>query len=337
MGWEEGETARLIRDYMQDAAALGALTQAAFGFDFEAWAARGFCAHGAYVPYSFEEDGRILSNVSVNRMEFCLNGEKRRWLQLGTVATREDMRGRGLARRLVEIALADSMDGYDGVYLFANPEVSGFYEKCGFTRGTEYRSFPRAEAYLNTDARLSSMRERGDSRAEAPLDTGARLPLARERGDSRAEARLDTGARFVPVNPGDERGLAAYQRAVHETEPYAALWQENGFGLAMFYTMNAENAYYCPALDAHAVVEDGSLNAVFARNMPLLRAVLAALAASENVETPTVIGFTPRPEDVDACVREPWDGGDDYRLYGRGRVLEEIAANRLCFPALSHA
>lgn len=331
---------RLIRDYMQDAAAraaLGALTQAAFGFDFEAWAARGFCAHGAYVPYSFEEDGRILSNVSVNRMEFCLNGEKRRWLQLGTVATREDMRGRGLARRLVEIALADSMDGYDGVYLFANPEVSGFYEKCGFIRGIEYRSFPRAEAYLNTDARLSSMRERGDSCAEARLDTGARLPLARERGDSRAEARLDTGARFVPVNPGDERALAAYQRAVHETEPYAALWQENGFGLAMFYTMNAENAYYCSALDAHAVVEDGSLNAVFARNMPLLRAVLAALAASENVETPTVIGFTPRPEDVDACVREPWDGGDDYRLYGRGRVLEEIAANRLCFPALSHA
>lgn len=310
---------RLIRDYMQDAAAraaLGALTQAAFGFDFEAWAARGFCAHGAYVPYSFEEDGRILSNVSVNRMEFCLNGEKRRWLQLGTVATREDMRGRGLARRLVEIALADSMDGCDGVYLFANPEAAGFYEKCGFTRGIEYRSFPRAEAYLNTDARLSSMRERGDSCAEA---------------------RLDTGARFVPVNPGDERALAAYQRAVHETEPYAALWQENGFGLAMFYTMNAENAYYCPALDAHAVVEDGSLNAVFARNMPLLRAVLAALAASENVETPTVIGFTPGPEDADACVREPWDGGDDYRLYGRGRVPEEIAANRLCFPALSHA
>lgn len=310
---------RLIRDYMQDAAAraaLGALTQAAFGFDFEAWAARGFCARGAYVPYSFEEDGRILSNVSVNRMEFCLNGEKRRWLQLGTVATREDMRGRGLARRLVEIALADSMDGRDGVYLFANPEAAGFYEKCGFIRGIEYRSFPRAEAYLNTDARLSS---------------------TRERGDSRAEARLDTGARFVPVNPGDERALAAYQRAVHETEPYAALWQENGFGLAMFYTMNAENAYYCPALDAHAVVEDGSLNAVFARNMPLLRAVLAALAASENLETPTVIGFTPRPEDADACVREPWDGGDDYRLYGRGRALEEIAANRLCFPALSHA
>jgi len=289
---------RLIRDYMQNAAAraaLGALTQAAFGFDFEAWAARGFCARGAYVPYSFEEDGRILSNVSVNRMEFCLNGEKRRWIQLGTVATREDMRGRGLARRLVEIALADSMDGCDGVYLFANPEAAGFYEKCGFTRGIEYRSFPRAEA------------------------------------------RADTNVRFVPVNPKDERALAAYQRAVRETKPYAALWQENGFGLAMFYTMNAENAYYCAEMDAYAVVEDGCLNAVFARNMPPLRAVLAALAASENVETPTVIGFTPRAEDADACVREMWDGGDDYRLYGRGRVLEEIAANQLCFPALSHA
>ena len=289
---------RLIRDYMQNAAAraaLGALTQAAFGFDFEAWAARGFCARGAYVPYSFEEDGRILSNVSVNRMEFCLNGEKRRWIQLGTVATREDMRGRGLARRLVEIALADSMDGCDGVYLFANPEAAGFYEKCGFARGIEYRSFPRAEA------------------------------------------RSDAGARFVPVNPKDERALAAYQRAVRETKPYAALWQENGFGLAMFYTMNAENAYYCAELDAYAVVEDGCLNAVFARSMPPLRAVLAALAASVKVETPTVIGFTPRSEDADACVRKMWDGGDDYQLYGRGRVLEEIAANRLCFPALSHA
>ena len=289
---------RLIRDYMQNAAAraaLGALTQAAFGFDFEAWVARGFYARGAYVPYSFEEDGRILSNVSVNRMEFCLNGEKRRWLQIGTVATREDMRGQGLARRLVEIALADSMDGCDGVYLFANPEAAGFYEKCGFARGIEYRSFPRAEACS------------------------------------------DTNARFVPVNPKDERALAAYQRAVRETKPYAALWQENGFGLAMFYTMNAENAYYCAELDAYAVVEDGCLNAVFARNMPPLRAVLAALAASENVETPTVIGFTPKIEDADACACEPWDGGDVYRLYGRGRVLEEIAANRLCFPALSHA
>lgn len=298
MGAKEGKAVRLICDYMQSAdarAALGALTQATFGFDFEAWVTRGFCARGAYVPYSFEEDGRILSNVSVNRMEFCLNGEKRRWLQLGTVATREDMRGRGLARRLVEIALADSMDGCGGVYLFANPEAVGFYEKCGFARGIEHRHFPRAEAMEETQAR------------------------------------------FVPVNPQDAQALAAYRCAVRETEPYAALWQENGYGLAMFYTMNAQNAYYCQALDAYAVVEDGCLNAVFARKMPPLRTVLAALAASEDVQTPSSLGFTPRTEDAEACVCEPWDGGMDYRLYGRGRVLEEIAANRLCFPALSHA
>ncbi len=289
---------RLICDYMQsiDArAALGALTQAAFGFTLEAWVTRGFYVRGAYVPYSFEEDGRILSNVSVNRMEFCLNGEKRRWLQLGTVATCEDMRGRGLARRLVEIALADSMGGCDGVYLFANPEAVGFYEKCGFVRGIEYRHFLRAEAQPETEAR------------------------------------------FTPVNPREAQALEAYQRAVRETEPYAALWQENGYGLAMFYTMNAQNAYYCPALDAYAVIEDGSLNAVFARKMPPLRTVLAALAASEGVQMPSALGFTPRAEDADLCTCEPWNGGDDYRLYGRGRVLEEIAENRLSFPALSYA
>lgn len=289
---------RLICDFMQDAAAraaLGVLTQATFGFDFEAWVARGFYVPGAYVPYSFEEDGRILSNVSVNRMDFCLNGEKRRWLQLGTVATREDMRGRGLARRLMEIALADSGKDSDGVYLFANPDATGFYEKCGFVRGNEYR-----------------------------------YPL-------RAQARPETAARFVPVDSRDAKAWAAYQRAVRETEPYAALWQENGYGLAMFHTMNAESVWFCPAMDAYAVVEDGCLNAVFARKMPPLRAVLAALDASEGVQAPSMLGFTPRAEDADMCACEPWYGGAEYRLYGLGGVTEEIMANRLCFPALSHA
>ncbi|MCI7791363.1 MAG: hypothetical protein MR531_11425 [Lachnospiraceae bacterium] len=53
---------------------LNELTQAAFGFDFESWVTKGYF-EGDYIPYSLEEDGKILSNVSVNLMHFVQNGE----------------------------------------------------------------------------------------------------------------------------------------------------------------------------------------------------------------------------------------------------------------------
>ncbi len=80
---------RLIKNYMQNPAArhkLNALTRATFGFDFEAWVCEGFF-EGDYIPYSFEENGKIISNVSVNLMNFIQNGESRRYIQLGTVMT----------------------------------------------------------------------------------------------------------------------------------------------------------------------------------------------------------------------------------------------------------
>lgn len=58
----------LISNYMRDDAyrhMLNDLTGNIFGFDFESWVTQGYF-EGDYIPYSFMDEGRIISNVSVN-------------------------------------------------------------------------------------------------------------------------------------------------------------------------------------------------------------------------------------------------------------------------------
>ena len=49
------------------------------------------------------------------------------------------------------------------------------------------------------------------------------------------------------------------------------------------------------------------------------------------------LGFTPHESDKKICISEVYDGGDDYRLFYRGKELEAIEQDRFYFPDLSHA
>lgn len=136
---------RLVKDYMQQDElrhALNGLTRDTFGFDFEDWYQAG-CWEGDYIPYSYEEAGRLVSNVSVNRMSFSLRGTQRHYIQLGTVMTAAADRRHGYASALLRQALAEAEPGADGVYLFANLNALGFYEKQGFFPVTESRYYLR--------------------------------------------------------------------------------------------------------------------------------------------------------------------------------------------------
>ena len=113
------------------------LAGAVFDLDFEPWYQNGFWGD-AYDPYSVVLEGRVVSNVSVNRMDCLLAGERRRYVQLGTVMTEEDCRGRGFARRAMEAALA-GCGPCDGIFLYANDSVLDFYPKFGFRPAEEYR------------------------------------------------------------------------------------------------------------------------------------------------------------------------------------------------------
>lgn len=116
---------------------FNALAGAAFGLDFEPWYQNGFWGW-AYDPHSLLQDGQVVSNVSVNWIDGRLAGQPRRYVELGTVMTREDCRGRGYNRRLMEAVLGAEY-GLDGVFLYANDSVLDYYPKFGFRAVKEYR------------------------------------------------------------------------------------------------------------------------------------------------------------------------------------------------------
>lgn len=114
------------------------LTEKTFSFDFVEWFQNGFWGE-KYIPYSFVDGEKVIANVSVNRMEFNLDGIEKHYIQLGTVMTDKAYRGQGLSRYLMEKVIEEYIDKVDGIYLFANDQVLNFYPKFGFTKATEYQ------------------------------------------------------------------------------------------------------------------------------------------------------------------------------------------------------
>ena len=113
------------------------LARDTFGLDFEPWYQNGFWG-GQYDPWSLVLDGQVAANVSVNRIDCLLDGQRRRYLQLGTVMTRKSLQGRGFNRRVMEAVLAER-EAWDGVFLYANDTVLDYYPRFGFQAAAEYR------------------------------------------------------------------------------------------------------------------------------------------------------------------------------------------------------
>ena len=140
-----------------------------FGFSFAPWHRLGLWGPG-YECRGLIEDGRLMANVSISKMDLLVGGRPFRVHQFGAVAVRESCRGRGLAARLINEALAD----YPGVpaFLFANEEVLDFYPRFGFQRIYEHR--PVLETVIDNDipARPAAV---GDPELAAALGRRARF------------------------------------------------------------------------------------------------------------------------------------------------------------------
>ena len=98
---------------------LNQLAGQTFGIRLEDWGED-------YRPYILFDGERAVANVSVNRMDFRLHGQVRRYIQLGTVMTHPDYRCRGLSRWLMERVLREWGGRCDALYLFANDSVRTF-------------------------------------------------------------------------------------------------------------------------------------------------------------------------------------------------------------------
>ncbi|MGN0351894.1 MAG: GNAT family N-acetyltransferase [Roseburia sp.] len=298
---------RLVKDYMNDTILrheLNELTEATFGFNFESWVTNGYF-EGDYIPYSLEEDGKILSNVSVNLMHFVQNGEKRNYIQLGTVMTAVDHREQGFAKKLMEHVMETYEGKCDGIYLFGDLSALDFYRKMGFEERMQYRYT------LRDDVRLDMQR---------------RIP----------EKVHSNG--FVKLHASDVGAKRKYCEAVRNSVANGAFEQENKYGLQMFYTSDLENVYYSKEMDCFVVMEqDGEtmeLHSVISQKSVSLEKIIYEI----NFEYKKLkLGFTPRQDEADLFEATLFDGGEDYRLFCRGSKLESIEQEKLYFPTFSHA
>lgn len=107
------------------------LAQMVFGINFESLYQSGSW-NDRYDCYSYIGKGNIISNVSVNKLDMIINRKKVKALQIGTVMTHPEYRGKGLAGKLMNYVLEKYENEYEVIYLFANKDVLDFYPKYGF-------------------------------------------------------------------------------------------------------------------------------------------------------------------------------------------------------------
>ena len=298
---------KLVKDYMKNAVLrhkLNELTEATFGFNFESWVTNGYF-EGDYIPYSFEEMGKIISNVSVNIMNFVQNGEKRHYIQLGTVMTAAEHRKQGLAGNLMKHIIEEYKGKCDGIYLFGDLSALDFYRKMGFEERIQYRYI------LKDDVRTDIQRSLPDKVHSAG---------------------------FVKVDSTDAEIRKKYEDAVRNSAVNGAFEQENKYGLQMFYTADLGNVYYSKPLDCFAVMEQYGdvleLQSVISTQEISMEKILAEIDFDYKELR---LGFTPRQEECDLFDAVVFDGGDDYRLFCMGNALESIEREKLYFPTFSHA
>lgn len=115
---------------------LNKLTRNTYGFDFEDWYQAGYW-QDRYIPYSLMHKEELVANVSVNTLEYLVDGKRKSYLQIGTVMTDESYRGKGLSRALMKHVLKE-YEGLELIYLYANDSVLDFYPKFGFIESKEY-------------------------------------------------------------------------------------------------------------------------------------------------------------------------------------------------------
>lgn len=113
------------------------LTREIFGLDFEDWYQRGFWDE-RYVCHSFFENGQIISNVSTSKFDLVIKGKVFQAIQIGTVMTKTEFRGKGLAVELTKIVIDKYRSDFDFFYLFAHDKVWDYYKKQGFIPIDEY-------------------------------------------------------------------------------------------------------------------------------------------------------------------------------------------------------
>ncbi|QWP74848.1 GNAT family N-acetyltransferase [Lysobacter sp. K5869] len=189
--------------------------------DFRRWCEWEQWAPG-YLAYSLFEDGRVVANASAMRQRLIVDGEEIVAFQFGAVGCLPESRGRGLARRAMEAALAACGDA--PALLFANDSVLEFYPRFGFVPA------PQSEF-------------EADYIAEPAPRRAPRLDLA---DPATRDAFLALAARAAPTSEGF---------ATRDYGRTATWYAANGYSAPLF-RIDADTVVFAQEDDGVLTVED---------------------------------------------------------------------------------
>lgn len=278
------------------------LTQQTFGFDFTDWYAAGHWGE-MYIPHVLLDGDRVISNVSVNLMQFDLCGVRKNYIQLGTVMTDQAYRGQGLNREIMERVLEEYAGRADGIYLYANDSVLDYYPRFGFCPFREY------EYYL-------------------PVKDGEAIrPYVLEKADM---AQRQQAERLYDR-------IREYSADSNQLNQNDAMYMSENLGLYQFWMAAGygEQVYYLPETEGYAAAElNGDIlkiHQIFGKQQVNIARFAKAFGADIKE---VVLGYTPvRKEEF--SVREHKE--EDSTLFILGEDLKRMETEKMLFPVLSHA
>lgn len=156
---EENMTAQIITNYKNDPhlrESFFSLSKLTFGINFTDWFNLGYWTD-AYQCFSIVEDNKIVANVSASLLDLVIDHKSYKAIQIGTVMTHPDYRGRGYARQLLDEVIEHYEQQTDFIYLFANDKVLDFYTKFGFSERQQSTYKVHASNISQTPSQLQKL------------------------------------------------------------------------------------------------------------------------------------------------------------------------------------
>lgn len=149
------------------------------GLDLTRWEEHGYW-DDSYIPFSFFLEGDVVASVCLYLIDCHFRGKRCKVAQISAVGTRERLRKRGLNRELTRRALDWAGDRCEGLFLFADEQARGFYDRLGFEPRQDYHwiSVPD-EAPPPRDGKRLDTSSRSDLEWIFDLAEG-RVPVSRE-------------------------------------------------------------------------------------------------------------------------------------------------------------
>lgn len=291
--------------YENDSMALDSfneLTRKTFGFDFIKWHAAGHFGD-MYVPHVIMDRDKVVSNVSVNQMQFDVGGVIKNYIQIGTVMTDQKYRGQGLNRKIMESVLQEYEGKTDGIYLFGNDSVLNYYPKFGFVPCKEY------EYYFSCETKSDLH------------------PYSLEKVD------MSDGVQAGKVYTV----LEEYFAAPYSSNENDAMYMSENLGLYHFWLDSAykNDIYYLPECDSFVVgaLKEGKLYLYQIISKYKVELERVARAFGDGFSE-VVMGYTPVYKNG-LCIREHKE--EDCTLFIMGEDLKSVHDKQMMFPILSHA